>query len=141
MPVCRLNSGEEVQRLKERARLFDRPPSFRVEVLFANNLRPGRQRVLERRLAFALSDCGCALASLGMVLVPTALFVIGDSPLLPIWPNTVLYVLSALMGAGVGKLLGLFVSYRLAHRALDELLLSVLSAPSAVGGPTSEGTR
>ena len=139
MPVCRLNSGEEVQRLKARTRLFDRPASFRVEILFANNLRPGRQRALERRLAFALSDCGCVLASLGLVLAPSALFVIGDYPQSPVWPNTTLYILSALAGAGLGKLVGLFVSYRLAHRTLDELLLSLPSTNTTVSGPSVRG--
>lgn len=119
MSIQYLASRDDVLKLKERTRLFDRPAAFRVCVTLASKLSVARQRVLERRLAFALSDCGCGLASLALVAAPLLLYAFSSYAFLSAWPA---YVAIAVVAAVTGKLLGLFLSYRLAHRTLDELL-------------------
>lgn len=141
MPIHRLRTRRDIVGLKAKTRLFDRPASFRVEILLTHVLGPRRRKSLERRLAFALSDCGCAAAAVGLVVVPLSLWLAGDYAPLPIWPNTVLYAFAAVAAAGVGKLIGLLISYRIAHGALDELILSSAPAPPFEDRPIHEGER
>ena len=122
MPICKLRSIGDIEVLKNKIRLFDRPAYFRIELLFSNTLSPERRRTLERRLAFALSDCGCALASFSLILIPLSFFLIGHYSFLPVWPNATLYVVCTFIGAGFAKLASLFMSYHLAHQTIDELL-------------------
>jgi len=131
MPVCRIHSSSEIEALREKTGLFKRPAFFRVELLAANALSPGRRKTLERRLAFALSDCGCALASAAMILIPVLLFLAGDVSPLPVWPNTVFYIASAGAGAVLAKLISLFFSFHLANRTIDELQDSLLPQQAA----------
>lgn len=128
MPVCKLRSINDIETIKNKITIFDRPASFRVELLCPNTLDSDRQRILERRLAFCLSDCGCAFASIGMILIPLLMFIVGNYSLLPIWPNTVIYVLSTLTGSLLAKVCSLIVSYHLAHRIIAEFISSLTDA-------------
>lgn len=119
MSIQHLASRDDVLKLKESTRLLARPAAFRVCVASAPTLSAVRRRVLERRLAFALSDCGCGAASLALISAPLALYGFSAYAFLSAWPA---YLAIAVAAAVVGKLLGLFLSYRLAHRTLDELL-------------------
>jgi hypothetical protein len=130
MPSCQLRSMADITRLKRQTGYFHRPSSYRVEILFANSLTAARKAILERRLAFALSDCGCALSSAGLAIMPFALFLIQYSA-----PRSrtslAAYLVCGAIGAALGKLFGLLLSYRVAHRTLDELLVSALRPMSA----------
>ncbi len=79
MPVCRLETREDVEALRLAVRWFDRPGYFRVELLAPNTLSSERCTVLRRRLAFALSDCGCFLASAVLLVIPLVLFFVVNS--------------------------------------------------------------
>jgi len=129
--VCKLHSMSDIYTIKDKITLFYRPASFRVELLCPNTLDHNRQRILERRLAFCLSDCGCGFASASIILIPLTIFLVGEFPLLPVWPNTVIYVLSTLAGALLAKSGSLIISYHLAHRTIDELVSSLSEAKSA----------
>lgn len=130
MPISKLHSMSDIYALKDKITLFDRPASFRVELLSPNTLDYGRLRTLERRLAFCLSDCGCGFASVSIILIPLTIFLVADFSLLPFWPNTVIYVLSTLAGALLAKLGSLIISYHLAHRTIDELISSLTDVKS-----------
>lgn len=110
---------KDIETIKDKTRLFDRPASFRVELLRPNKLDYDRQRILERRLAYCLSDCGCAFASISIILIPLTNFFVGNFPLTPILPNTIAYVLISLTGALLAKLFSLIVTYNLAHRTIE----------------------
>ena len=125
MPVCRLRSKEDIESLTQAVRFFDRPASFRVELLCSTSIPVLRKRKLEKRLAFALSDCGCALASLSIVLTILLLYFVFDLSPVPVWPNTMSYILFVLVIASLAKLVSLYLTYHLAHTILHEILVAV----------------
>lgn len=125
MPVCRLRSKEDVESLTQKVRFFDRPASFRVELLCSTSISVHRQRKLEKRLAFALSDCGCALASLSIVLTILLLYFVFGFSLVPVWPNTMSYILYVVVIACLAKLVSLYLTYRMAHIILHEILVAI----------------
>lgn len=136
MPVCRLKTRDEVEALQLAVRWLDRPAYFRVELLAPNALPANRRKSLQRRLSFALSDCGCFLASAALLFIPAGLFLAGGISPWPFWPNAVVYLGITLAGASSAKLISLFLSYRLAHRCIEEILAS-MSAPANESGFTT----
>jgi len=125
VPVCKLYSLSDIEAIKGKITIFERPAFFQVKFLCLNTLDQDRRRTLERRLAFCLSDCGCGLASVSLILIPVTIFLVANFSLLPVWPNTTLYVLSAFSGAILAKLSSLIVSYHLAHRVIEEFISSL----------------
>lgn len=130
MPICKLRSIKDIETIKDKTKVFDRPAYFRVEFLCSNTLDCRRQRILERRLAFCLSDCGCVFGSIGIILIPSTIFFIGNFPILPFWPNSAVYIMSTLAGALFAKLFSLIITYHLAHRTIKELISSMSGAKS-----------
>lgn len=139
MPVCRLETREDVEALRLAVRWFDRPGYFRVELLAPNTLSSERCTVLRRRLAFALSDCGCFLASAVLLVIPLVLFFVVNYSPWPFWPNAVVYLSCMAVGALLAKLISLLLSYRMAHRCINEILASMPTPSSATpAAPDSE---
>lgn len=128
MPICRLQSKQDVESLNRKIRFFDRPASFRVELLCATTLSPVRKHQLEKRLAFSLSDCGCSLASFSIILAILMLYFILDYSFLPLWPNLTTYIVSVLTIAMIAKLVSLYLSYRMARNIIQEILSSLIPA-------------
>ncbi len=134
MPICRLQTKQDIESLIQKIRFFDRPASFRVELLCTSTLSPVRKHQLEKRLAFALLDCGCALASFSIILTTLILYYIFDFPFLPISPNLTTYLVSVITIAIIAKLVSLYLSYRMAHNIIQEILSSLMPGRQSLVG-------
>lgn len=120
MSAIDLTSAANIAEFRRNTSIFDRPSAEAVS-LPAHLPEPDRRRI-SRRLTFYLSDCGCAPASLAMIVAILAWCVLRGAP--P-WAQS-LTDIAAMMGTGLSvavavKVLALTVSHRLLLRELRRL--------------------
>jgi hypothetical protein len=122
--VINIYNLEDLTSLARQTSWLSRPLVNKVNIE-VDGIKPEKAKYLEKTLQNLLNDCGCLWGELFLIITFLACFLpafITDGFILKPF---LIYLSISIVSAVIGKLFGLFLSYRKLHRLYNDISLSI----------------
>ncbi len=124
--VININNLEDLVNLAKQTRWLNRPLVNKVNIN-VNGIKSEKVKYFEKMLQKLLNDCGCHWGELFLVITFLACFL---PPMIAngfTWRIFLISLAISSVAAVIGKLFGLYSSYRKLHKLYNDISLSILN--------------